>query len=516
MTDIWAELAHRSGELAGQVFKTQLGHLVPFLKVCVEHNEVELLKGLWGTMSEDPKKLADQMWMTELGHIGSFFRVAIEHRHLLDSAGLQKQTAMVNQLWAALIMDSRRLADKAFQTQLDSLAIFFETCLEHGQVELAKSLWESLSANPNKLADQGWKLQLGNIGEFFRVAADHRKLFDTVGQEKQTHLINQLWAFLTQDPVKMAKCIEQLSTSSLSDFLDKAPVTTGQDAIRSLDCARWAFTVASPQPLTKGASLATRFGELGRDDLQNALTQNLLRRANWKDFSNLYSGLYEVAVLLAHVPDRDREAIPAFLDGLCTPKWLGWQYAEAKKCGSLASALRLLAFHHPPEVLRRFRSSGLSFRLETELRWFAALDSSGRHQVIQLLGTAHLLGVRGDGQWFVKLPLAEVARLPTEALPHRSEAKMLEDWQLQLWLGLRVVATQAHGSLIVDETTLAHTLELWRVNLAETPPKPNSSAYRVNHSMVEWLGGCISIGRGLLIPNDEPLWTLVGFPLSGA
>ena len=88
---------------------------------------------------------------------------------------------------------------------------------------------------------------------------------------------------------------------------------------------------------------------------------------------------------------------------------------------------------------------------------------------------------------------------------------MVEDWQLQLWLGLRVVASQARGRLTVNKTVLERTAGLWRANLAETAPYPKTTAYRLHHSMVKWLTMCSELGSGCLVPSGEPLAVLAGW-----
>jgi hypothetical protein len=554
---LWVALATDPDRVIRQALETELHYMATFLDTAREQGHVDLARWVWRSLADQPTKLAEQTWKTPIGHISGFFRIATDHRQLLESVAQEKQTQMINQLWAALRDDPQQLAEQVFKEKLGHLAPFFETCVAHGQAELLKGLWASLAAQLERLAEQAARTPLDQVAVFLEMchaqgqvelfkrlwallaaqlerspeqtartplqqvavfvvkAEEQAALLDEPGQEKQTQMIDHLWAFFLKEPKRLAEGVQEMNSSNLSYFLNKAPDTVGRCAVASIKCGTWAFNASCSLLLVGGASLAVCFGELGRADLQRALIDNLLRRANWKDFSGTGSGLYEVAVLLAHVPDTAREAVPTFMDALCTPKWLGWQYTNAN-CGVLAAALRLLAFHDAPAMLRRFRNYCLGVRLKKELMWFAARQLRERHQVIQLLGTAYLLGAPGDRQWFAKLPLAEVARLPTEALPHGPEAIKVEDWQLHLWLGLRIIATQAYSPLVVDKTTLARTLELWRTNLAETSPNPKSTAHRVNQSMVEWLERCASHGKGLLLPNHEPLWALAGLRVSGA
>ena len=83
--------------------------------------------------------------------------------------------------------------------------------------------------------------------------------------------------------------------------------------------------------------------------------------------------------------------------------------------------------------------------------------------------------------------LDAVAALPTNTLPHRPDAEKVHPWQLNLWLGLREVATSTGKPLAIAPETIARTLELWRVNLAESSIAPESTEYRVSQNMVGWL-----------------------------
>ena len=89
---------------------------------------------------------------------------------------------------------------------------------------------------------------------------------------------------------------------------------------------------------------------------------------------------------------------------------------------------------------------------------------------------------------------------------------MVDAWQRQLWFGLRVLAVHFPGALRTDQSVVEHTLDLWRNNTLETNSKPDGTPHRINESMVRWLTRCAETGTGQLIPDDEPLWLLTGFP----
>jgi len=98
------------------------------------------------------------------------------------------------------------------------------------------------------------------------------------------------------------------------------------------------------------------------------------------------------------------------------------------------------------------------------------------------------------------LSLGTIGTLPVDALPHRAEAIKVENWQFQLWLGLRAVTKVTGKPLVVPSAATAQTLDLWRCNVAESSINVASVEHRVNLSMVAWLERCLRENQGLLPP----------------
>jgi len=97
--------------------------------------------------------------------------------------------------------------------------------------------------------------------------------------------------------------------------------------------------------------------------------------------------------------------------------------------------------------------------------------------------------------------LNAVSELPVTALPHRADASKVEDWQYQLWLGLRAVTSATGKPLQVPADVISQTLNLWRCNLEESSIDPDSAEHQVNQSIVAWLEICLSGSLGLLPPG---------------
>ena len=74
-----------------------------------------------------------------------------------------------------------------------------------------------------------------------------------------------------------------------------------------------------------------------------------------------------------------------------------------------------------------------------------------------------------------------------DTLPHRPDCTKVEAYQYNLWLGLRTLASVTGRPLPITSAVLTRTLELWRVNLAESSIDPYSIEHRVDQNMVDWL-----------------------------
>lgn len=101
---------------------------------------------------------------------------------------------------------------------------------------------------------------------------------------------------------------------------------------------------------------------------------------------------------------------------------------------------------------------------------------------------------------FTNESLHLLSRLPIDVLPHRSEATRAEEWQFQLWLGLHAVVVTTGKPLKIAPGVFDKTLELWRINLAESDQGEGSAEYKVNLEMAQWLEFCAHCHQDLLVP----------------
>ncbi len=169
--------------------------------------------------------------------------------------------------------------------------------------------------------------------------------------------------------------------------------------------------------------------------------------------------------------------------------------------------------NQPVDLCRQFHHKGLGGRLSKELGRFNNSPPSVQSQGIQFLGCSSLCGWAVSQRSLGGISHESISQLPLSILPHRLEMARIEDYQWQLWLGLRAFVSIKQERLRLPSETIEQTLKLWRVNLAETAATPATTAHRVNQSMVRWLEACSRIQLPALLPSTEPLWTLAGFPM---
>ncbi|MBI2434051.1 MAG: hypothetical protein HYV26_14410, partial [Candidatus Hydrogenedentes bacterium] len=356
----------------------------------------------------------------------------------------------------------------------------------------------ALEKEPEKLAARAWETPLHFVGSFLDTAKRHGRDMDLIGR------------ILTSQPSKLSISANQAALNELVGFLHYAPEIAVKIAVADFQPTHW-DGIAPTQSMNGATWVAGRCGEIGRDDLKSALITKLLRRANSRDFPPQTAGLANAAWLLKNTPSDTGPLVHAFLNALCTPNWLGWQFKKSS-CGVLAAGLRLLGLHQPPEVIRLFHDPSLSVRLENEFSKFALANSDVQSEMVQLLGCATLCGWSVMGRCFRGLSRTVIEVLPVDVLSHKPGATKVEDWQFQLWLGLRAIGSITNEPLSVPPAVLNETLCLWCANLAESANSPKSTAHLVNQSMVAWLERCRRGGGCTLLPDREPLWVYAGFP----
>lgn len=444
------------------------------------------LEALWKHLTNDADEIVKQALGVPLPHFPN----------LVLLAEMGNQPNFVARFWKAIEADPLAFAARAWATSLEKVGSFLEVAKQHGRD--TAPLWKAIESQPDKLVASAWATSLNDIGSLFNVAS------------RQNHDASLFTQILANDPDHLAGRGTVARLEELVGFSHHAPASLLEPVLRDVKPGHWKAFPDS-KGMVGATWLAWECGNVKRNDLANDLILLLLRRANWRDFAPQANGFTQACWLLANVPSSEAKLAETFRKAVCTDKWLQIGYA-ATSCGQLASGLRELALHQPPQRCEQFFHKGLGGRLNKELARFENVEPSEQSQIIQFLGSAQLCGRAVSRQSLSHVTANLISQLPLHVLPHKPEATKVQNHQFQLWLGLRAFLSTTRGNLPLPTAVIQETLKLWRANVAETASLPKSVAHRVNLSMVAWLESCLRASPPALIPTKEPLWVLAGFP----
>ncbi len=480
---LWEAIEKAPEKLVARAWKTPLGHLASFLDTVKGHERDS--GPLWEAIEGDPDKLTARAWDTPLGHLASFLDTVKGHER--DSGPL----------WEAIEGDPDKFAARAWDTPLGDLGSFLDTARRHER-EIAP-LWEAIEGDPGKLAQTQWA-DLDKVAAWFSAVR-------RTGRDSQLYLRS-----FCQHPRKLSEFARDSKMFTLAGFVHGVPDELIRVAFADLTATQW-DNISKSDRLYGAAWVAKKCKAIERDDLATALVMLLLRRANWRDFPPRQSmSLFLVAWLLQNVPPEGHELVPTFIDSICNRSWLGSHYTHVDKCGALAAGLYTLGLSQSPEVCRRFHNPSLGARLIGEIQKFDAAVPSQRSDTIRFLGAAVLCGWRLNKHTLAGVSPSLVGPLPEETLAHRPENDAIEDYQYQLWLGLRAFASIRQEPLLVRRQVIEDTFERWTNCLTLSTDDPESARHRIDQSMVVWLEKCLHHDKLGLLPESERLWELIGFP----
>ena len=393
-------------------------------------------------------------------------------------------------LWNAIERNLDQFAEEIWETPLSYIANFFKAA--RGRDGVTTPLWDAIEEEPERFAEIALETTLDKVAGFFKEA------------QEQDRAPEHLWEAIESQPERLSATAQRSRTDELAAFCRRAPTTVIETALADIPTDHWDEIPAS-ESLVGGTWVASACGKVGREDLKLRLVKKLIRRADPTDFPKEQgTSLGNVAWLLKNVPSTEDESVTAFLDAFCTREWLRPQFTKAS-CGSLAAGLRILGLHQPIHIRQRFLHLSLDTRLKRELLYFRSKPLKTQGEIIQLLGCAALCGRDIPDRWLRRVSLRQVSKLPVDVLSHRSDASDVENYQYQLWLGLRAVAFVTGESIQVPTDIIDRTLDLWKNNLEITTQKPECATHHVNQSMVTWLVKCLQENQGLL-PSPAPDW----------
>ena len=463
---LWAAIESEPQKLAERAWEISLDKVGSFLDVAKKHGRDT--SKLWAAIESDPEKLAERAWETSLADVGSFLEVAKKHGR--DTS----------KLWDAIESDPEKLAERAWETSLQELGSFLEVAKKHGR-DISK-LWAAIESDPEKLAERAWETSLADVGSFLEVAI------------KQERDIGFLWESFESDAPRLFLKAKNDPINDVAGFCKRAPDGLVRKLLDETQSNYWDGILTS-ESLNGVIGLSVRCGEVGREDLKATIITKILTRKIPEDF--LPGSLPAVALMLGNLSETHVPLLSAFLDSICTKRWLGWQY-NVSPGYLIANGLYMLALNQPARIYKRFYNVGLDIRLEKEFSRITLVTPQEQGNIVKLLGSAVLIGRSFRKEMMHNVSLNMVGNLPISAFPHQPDSVKVELWQFQLWLGLRGIASITNKPLPVSAVVINQTLDLWRKNFEESSLKPKSAEHYINANMVSWLEDCSRKNKGLL------------------
>ncbi len=471
----WELIEGDPDKITAVAWATSLEKLGSFLNVAKQHGRDT--SQYWELIEGDPDKITAGVWAISLDKVGSFLSVAKQHGR--DTS----------RIWALIEGNPDKFTANAWASTLDTLGSFLTVAQEHGRDTTL--YWELIESQPKRFAERTWMTTLDGVGSFFNLAKKHGR--DT----------GPFWQILESEPDQLSNKGLNSTLTALVAFSIHAPISILKIAIYQIRPGHW--NSATDQMCLKGATwLARNSKNANRDDIASDLITLLLHRANWQDFPIQYGGFLQICWLLANVPPSAEELVESFVNSICTNSSLQNAYKQSNKL-YLISGLRELAFHQSSERCRQFHHPALGLRLAIELAQFETVPPHDQSAIMQFLGCAALSGWPISQRSLSNIRISSVSQLPVSIFRHRPEAKMVEVYQLQFWLGLRAFVSISREMLLLPPETIGETLTLWRENLKETASTPLSTAHRVNQSMVTWLESCRRANPPALLPTKRSL-----------
>lgn len=544
---LWAALEEGKKRLVDAALTTSLEHVAHFLEIAKQHRRTTVCDRLWTALEENHDRLEAAAFTTSLGHVVYFMKTAERH----------ERTAVCDQLWSALEINRKLLATAVFSTPLEHLANFLGFAEQHGRVKICDQLWDTLEESLNKLEEAAFATSVDNVSRFLEVAwqQDRKAVCDKIWQKLEADpkrligaafatslhgflnfleiarkherllILEPIWRDIESNVDVISKKLEESETQVIGYCLEiikrhgRDPLPEPEDGsslgaesaaatqtltyriLERIPVGHWAAK-RRKAPMNRAASIAMHCHRVGQHQHARAIISVVLDRLEAIDFSPQQSGFSEAALMLNYLVDKSDPRQSRLLEVLCTNRWLGWQYNKAKT-HVIATGLRLLSMHQAAHVVRRFRNAGLKFRIQRELSDFSTLAPELQQKSLQLLGCSVLCGQTVDVSLLHGTADEMFSLLPERILPHREDAAHVEEWQYQLWLGLRTIVALKKRSLRLAPDLIRQTRDLWRLNLERSATAPLGAEHRVDQQMVAWLDACLSRGECDLIPPNR-------------
>lgn len=285
----------------------------------------------------------------------------------------------------------------------------------------------------------------------------------------------------------------QSSLDCLLPLLRNAAIAPA--VVAAIDRPRWEMNRLADKPEQPAflPALDREFQRLGVPELSEAVACSLVNAAEPTQWHTPNIQASHLSQVMRLGRSAGSEAILRFLGCVVTPAWLEELYEKAHS-GVLAASLFGLWGYHEELVLDHFRIPALTSRVHREIKHLDALEPKLLSGALQLLGCSALFGIHVNKAHVIWPKIRQVQEVINFAAPSR-ELTTIGHIQIQLWLGLRVMARLRSDRAIAEAELGDQILTLWKNSTGKTDKQK-----KLNVWMIDWLEQCAQ-SEWMLIPD---------------
>ncbi len=373
-------------------------------------------------------------------------------------------------------------------TALQDIIIFVNCLEDHDLTEVAATITSFLNQPgvARQLAGRCLGEPVGSVGAFLDFVEDH----------ELSVVHSEFTSFLGRPDVvrHLARRLCSADLTELYNLTRSKAREIVEAAAAVIDITDWNRRELSKEPLDQLNLGAMALVVLGRPDLAAPLALEAIGEARYAEWRKGYR-LRTLGYIAHPTFSADSARLERFLDEVCSYRWLRNQMRRAS-VGSLAGSMFALWGSLPTEQLRRFEKP-LRMELEEPNKCRTG-DDSATAALLSLIGTASLFGIRPQkdvGRRCSSMSLDTIVQKR-----HSAVVEQITALEVQLWLGLRAVASNCRAEGRVAASLGEAALERWRRS------EPKSEKHQaLNLVMIEWLERCAASGWKLLAdPTPAP------------
>lgn len=386
-----------------------------------------------------------------------------------------------------------RLVEIALQTPLHFLASF----LRYAEKTLP-TIFEALSTklavkkNRSSLIDVALKTRLSDLASFLRYA-----------KTALPPIYSILIAYFSSKVGRKTlagKMLDEGEDAIVSVLTEDDAEAIWREAFLEVDLQEWRRSRTSGPPPKIDAFVKFQYAafELGKIEFANSPADRIVKDSQQSDWNRPGIGLQHLSHVLRLATGATEDQKRDFVLRVATPDWLDSLY-QSVPAGGLAGNLFAISKSLPLDFCRHFDRESLRDRISEEFH--GARDPKSRAVALSLWGAASLLGVVCDTRRIVWPDAAELEQVLRLRAPS-PESETIGVMEVQLWLGVRLMAAKLERPHSVPAELGNRVLELWEAaqvgaEAAELPQK----IVEINATMIPWLQVCRSGGWFLLPPQ---------------